>query len=265
MMRLERLAAAAGVIGVLTLSACGSSGSGSGASGEIDRSTDQIISDTAAAIKGAHSFHMHGNFTSGGDAVGLDLHIGGPQSVSGSITLKGTTAKLVLVNGDTYIQGKEFFAVFGNAQAAALVGDNWVKLPASAASSVQTSFALFADTSTFSHCFLSTGSGTSLNKSASTLNGVAVIELTGGGSTLDVAATGPTYPLRVSGSGGSSGSGLGTKSSDPACSPGGASGSASGSSSSGSGGSGAILFDSWGVTVTVTPPPGALDLSSFGG
>jgi len=145
----RNLAAAAGLLGVLWLSACGS-GSGSG---EIDKSPDQIIKDMAAAIKSVHSFHMHGTVVSGSNPTALDLKIVGPQSLTGSVIQKGAVAHLVLVNGTFYIQGKQFFAVFANPQAAALVGDNWVKLPSSVSSSVQSSFGSFTNTSTFSSCF----------------------------------------------------------------------------------------------------------------
>jgi hypothetical protein len=253
MMR-RRLAAATGVLGILLMSGCGSSGGGSG---EIDKSTDQIIRDMAAAIKSVHSFHISGSVVSSGSTVGLDLTVAGPQSVSGSITEKGATAHLVLVNGALYFMGKQFFAVFANPQAAALLDDNSVKMPASTGSSVESSFGVFTNTSTLSDCFAGVKS-TTLAKTASTVNGVAVVQLTNGGHTLDVAANGPTYPVRFTGSG----SDPLFQSSNPACSSGSWSAGSSGSSSSGSG---SILFDSWGASSSVTPPPSPIDLSSVGG
>jgi len=247
MTRRNIAAAAAGFIGVLLITACGSGGG----SGEIDKSPDQIIKDMAAAIKSVHSFHLQGGVTSSGTPTVIDLTVAGPQALTGSVTEKSATAHLVLANGSFYIQGKQFFTVFANPQAAAVVGDNWVKLPASIASSVQSSFAVFTNTSTFSTCFSGLKNPSSLSKSATTVNGVSVVELSGGGSTLDVQASGPAYPVRFKSTGGPSPF---LPSSDPAC-----------STVSQSSGSGTINFDSWGTTPTITAPPSSLDFSSLGG
>jgi len=243
----RNLAAAAGLLGVLWLSACGSGGG----SGEIDKSPNQIIKDMAAAIKSVHSFHMHGTVVSGSNPTALDLKIVGPQTLTGSVIQKGAVAHLVLVNGTFYIQGKQFFAVFANPQAAALVGDNWVKLPSSVSSSVQSSFGSFANTSTFSSCFPGLKNPSSISKSAMTLNGVSVVELSSGGYAFDVQAGRPAYPVRFKSTGGASPF---LPSTNPAC-----------SNINSSTGSGTILFDNWGTTTTVTPPPSALDFSSLGG
>lgn len=247
MMR-RNLAAGAGLAGVLLLSACGSGGGGSG---EIDKSPDQIIKDMAAAMKGVQSFHMHGSVVASGNTTGIDLTVAGPRTISGTITEKGATAHLALVNGTFYIQGKQFFAVFANPQAGAVVGDNWVKLPSSISSSVQSSFAVFTNTSTFSSCFSGFKNPSSISKAATTVNGVSVVELSGDGSTLDVQAGGPAYPVRVASTGGANPF---LQSTNPAC-----------SSVDSSSGSGTIAFDSWGATSTVTAPPSALDFSSLGG
>ena len=68
---------------------------------------------------------------------------------------------------------------------------------------------------------------------------------------IDVQAGGPAYPVRFKSTGGASPF---LPSTNPAC-----------SNINSSTGSGTILFDNWGTTTTVTPPPSALDFSSLGG
>jgi hypothetical protein len=232
-------AAAAGITAILLISTCGSSG-------EADKTPNQIVSDMAAAIKSVHSFHIHGSVTTSSGNLALDLHIVGPQTVAGTITEQNATANVILLNGAAYAKGKQFFAQFAGSQAAALIDDNWVKLPASSATGVETSFSAFTNTSTFAQCFSTLRSGTAWTKTQSTVNGTSAVELRGGGYTLDVAADGPAFPLRFTGSGPDPFA----SSSNPAC-----------ASTSSSSGSGSLLFDGWGASSTVTPPPSPIDLS----
>lgn len=223
--------------------------SGCGSSGESDKTPAQIVSDMATAIKSVHSFHIHGSVTTSSGNLGLDLHIDGPQTVAGSITEQNATADVILLNGTAYAKGKQFFEQFAGSQAAALLDDNWVKLPTATVSGIETSFSAFTNTSTFAQCFSNLKSGSSWTKTQTTVNGTSAVELRGGGYTLDVAADGPTYPLRFAGSGPDPFA----SSSNPAC-----------SSTSSATGSGSLLFDSWGASSTVTPPPSPIDLSGAG-
>ena len=237
-------ALAAALIASLVVAACGGSG-------EADKSPAQILQDVAAAVKGVTSFHLSGNVTSSGMQYSLDLHVAGPQNLEGSVTIGGVKANLALVDDTAYVQGGQFIAQFAGQQAASLVGDSWVKLPADSASNLSMSFSTFTDTSKLGACLMSLPS-TSLSKSTSTVNGQAAVVLTSGGDSLSVATNGPAYPLQLSGSGNNS------TLSNSQCSS-----SSSGSSSSGSG-SGSINFDGWGSTVSVTPPPNPVDLSNVG-
>lgn len=235
------------LLGAAVLASCG----GPGQSGEGAKSPRQIIQDVAGAIRSVHSYHLFGSAGTSGGMTRLDLRVANAQTLSGSLSEKGVTARLVLVGGGLYVQGQDFFRQFGGAQAASIVGDRWVRLPQSEASSLQSAFSAFGNTSTLASCLVSGTRNVSLTKSFPTVGGVQVIELRGDGGVLDVAASGPPYPVRLSGSG--SGAFV---SSDPACSSG---------ATPGGGGSGAVNFDSWGAGVSVTPPPNPIDLSQVAG
>ena len=224
---------------LVMLAACGSSGEG-------DKSAAQILQDTAAAVKGVSSYHVSGSGSSSSGSVTFDLRVAGPNTVSGSLNSGGATINIIVVNGSTYFQGKDFFAQF-SPDAASLIGDSWVLIPPSQASSATQGLDTFTDTSKLSGCITSISSG-SFTKATGTANSEPVVILQSSmGYSVAVASSGTPYPVQITGTGSAN---LGS-----ACG-------GSGSSSSGSG-NGTINFDSWGQSVTVTPPPNPLDLSSI--
>jgi hypothetical protein len=227
---------------IVLMTACGSSG-------EDSKSPTEILQDTANAIRSVHSYHLSGSVTSsGGQQMSLDVRVANAQTIAGSIAERGVTAHLVVIGSTFYLQGKQFFALFGTPAAANLVGDRWVKLSTSAASGLQSGISSFADTKKLADCLAGGARAGHLSKSTSTLNGRQVVELRAGSDVLDVADSGSPYPVRLSGSGSG-----GFLNNSPSCSSGGGSG----------GGSGTLNFDSWGANVQVTPPPKPLDLSQI--
>lgn len=224
-------------LAILTLTSCGSS--------EADRSPTQVLQDASSAVKGVGTFHVAGSGNTGNGTTSFDFHIGGPQRATGSITLGDVKADLILAGGVVYLRGQQFFSQFGSPEAAQLIGDSWVQLPAADATSTFAGFAVLLDTKKLGDCFTSTG--LSFSKSTTTVDGRSAVELRSPNLTVDVADSGPAYPSAKGSSGG-----LG------ACLSG---GTLPGLSSNG--GSATASFDSWGSPVAVSPPPHAMDLSSI--
>ncbi|MFN2581328.1 MAG: hypothetical protein ABR498_01135 [Candidatus Dormibacteria bacterium] len=219
---------------------------GCGGSGEGDKSSSQILQDAAAAVKGSNSFHVNASVSSSNGQATFDIKVAAAGTVTGTLTIGGSTANFVIVNGNTYFQGKAFFTQFGGAAAGDLVGDNWVLIPSSQASSATQGLTTFTDTSKLSSCFSSLA-GNPYTKSNGSTNGESVVMLQSSqGYTIDIASSARPYPVQITGSGNAN---LGS-----AC--GGA------GSTSGNAGSGTINFDGWGQSFTVTPPPNPIDFSS---
>lgn len=231
----------------LTLASCGSS--------EADKSSSQILQDASTAIKAVSTYHLAGSGQSGGSKIGFDLHIGGPTAASGSVTMAGVTAQVVVVNGDAYLKGKDFLEQVAGSQAATLIDDNWVKVPASGSSDLTQSFSGLANTKKLGGCLVSGFGGVNLTKSTATINGKPVVVLQASALTMDFASSGPTYLLQVRSTGS-------TPSFDD-CMNGSSSSSSGSTPVTGSGGT--ITFDSWGSSITVTPPPHPIDLSALSG
>ena len=253
------------ILGMVAAS-CG--GSSTSTSAEADRTPDQILGDAATAISKVTTYHFVVDTTQTGSALHLDLHVGGPGKVTGSLTTEGLNVDIVVTGSDVYLRGgKDFWTKFGGAAAAALVADKWVKVPSSATDSITKPLGMFADTSEIAKCLLTAPHGT-VTKSTTTVDGQAVIELRDAGDqpgteagTLDIAASGPPYPVRLVTDGNRKPGGA---TPPPDCSTSSSSSSSSASSTS-SGAGGSVTFKEWGAPVTVTPPPDALDLSKLGG
>ena len=231
----------------LLLAACGAS--------EADKTPAQILQDASAATKAVSTYHLAGSGLSGGSNAAFDLHIGGPGSVSGSLTMSGVSFNLIVVNGNVYIKGRNFLQQVAGAQAAQLFGDNWVKFPSSTAVALSQGVDTLSDTKKLGGCLVTGLGGVGFTKSSATVNGQSVVQLKSSALTLDFASSGPTHLVQVRSSGS-------TPSFDSCLN--GALGNSSGSSST-SGNGGTINFDSWGTAGSVTPPPHPVDASAFTG
>ena len=228
------------VSAALAATACGSS--------ESDKTPAQILQDASAAVQSVHTYHLSGSGTSSGGQTTFDLRIA-PNGLAGSLSTGPTKADMAYVNGRLYLRGKQFFEQFGGPAAAEFVDDNWVKLPSSSSSSFTSAFTGFADTKKLGNCLTSGTSGLSFTKSTATVNGQSVVVLHSSALTINVATSGPAYPVQVTESG--------SAPSFDNC--------ISGSTSSSTSGGGTVNLDSWGSSISVTPPPNALDLSGIGG
>jgi hypothetical protein len=242
------------VLGIL-LAACGG-----GSSGEADKTPDQILSDAVAALKSTKTLHLVANENSsstpdpnGGSSgpVKIVADIQTPNAVSGSITEAGATGHFVVTNGKFYLQGRDLIAKLGGQAAVDVVGDKWVLVPASASSS---GVADLADMNKLATC-LQQQHGTLSKGGSATVNGQDTVIVVDKGDKpgtqpgkLYVATSGTAYPLKFEQTG--------------SVTPG---GDTSGPCASTSNSTGSATFSDFNKSVTVTPPPNPLDLSSLGG
>jgi hypothetical protein len=216
-------------VGALALAGCG----GSSSNGVASKSAEEILSAAVTAAKGASSVHMSGSVTSSGQPIGVDFQLAKGRGATGSMTLNGAKADLVLVGGKVYMKGSaQFWSRAGGTQGAAaaqLLKDRWVVAPATGQF---TSLVQITDVNALMGQ-LSKDHGT-LTKGAETkVAGEKVIAVKSSkGGTLYVATTGKPYPIQLSQSGG---------------------------------GGGKITFDNWGASVKLEAPKGAIDLSKITG
>jgi hypothetical protein len=226
---LRRTAAAASVTALLA--GCG--GGGPTDNGEASKQASQILKDTVAALRGAQAVHMYGTVPSSGESFGIDVRYNRSGNLTGTFTLGGVSADVVVTGGRSYLKGKALFSKFAGAQVAAVIGDHWVALPAGAGpgSDIVESISTFTDFGKLADA-LSMPSGGAVTKGASTtVDGQAVVALRDADSTLYVATTGKPYPVEIKPDTGSQ----------------------------------TLHFASWDVAVDVSAPHDALDLSALRG
>ncbi len=177
--------------------------------------------------------HMVGSITSGGQPIGVDFQLAKGDGATGSMTMGGGKADLVLVGGKVYLKGSsEFWRQAGGAQGAGvaqLLKDKWIMAPASGqfASLVQiTDINALMEQLSKDHGTLTKGAETKVG-------GEKVIALESSkGGTLYVATTGKPYPVELSKTGSDAGK---------------------------------FTFSEWGASVKVEAPKDALDLSQITG
>ena len=237
----------------LLLTACGSASS----NGEADKTADQILADAVAALKSAKSVHLQGSGTTGGSGptsgsitVSADLASGG--SARGEFSLAGAHLSLVSSGGKFYLKGRDFFSKVAGAQAATVIGDRWVILPANAATQ---GFEQFTDLSTLATCVGLQHGTLSKGGTASVAGQSAIILIDKGDKPgtqpgkFYVATTGTPYLLEVDMTGTAA----------PGTPPG------SAQCGGASTGAGSFTISQFGASVSVTPPPNPLDLSTLSG
>ena len=191
----------AAALGAVLVSACGSGGSPSAShpAGEASKTAAQILADAQAALGAAGSFRIRFSGTSATDGpMTLDLVVSS-GGVKGSMTDQGVTAQVIVAAGQAYIQGRAFFAKTAGADAAAVIGDRWVQLPAGQSFG----FDGFNNPKTVALCLLSVH-GTLVKGGTSSFQGQPTVQVLDRADipgdapgTVDVATTGPAYPLHL--------------------------------------------------------------------
>lgn len=205
--------AALAVVGALCLTACGS-GSESGPSPDSATSASSsaspvdataLLKRSLATAKKATTYRIVADGTDGGQPLKLDLHYGG-NGVDGSVVTMGTNLKIKVIGQTVYFQApRAFWRQQGGAQGdavAAMYGAKWVKT--SSTSGFGKGFDQFSDPRSFLDQFTSGFESGGLERAKQvgkgTVDGTATTTLgddTGEG-TVDVAASGTPYPLKIS-------------------------------------------------------------------
>jgi hypothetical protein len=181
---------------VLGLAACGSSGSaGGGSTPSTQRSASELVSQMKTAVRNASSMHLAGLVNASGKQSMLNLGLLRSGDFSGSITQNGVPLHLIGANGKYYIKATPaFLRQLGESRSVCvLMCGKYVQISGAQGSRLSGSLSMAnltrALTSNLPHM---TRTGTA------TVAGQRAIELRGAdGSTVDVAASGPPYPLRV--------------------------------------------------------------------
>jgi hypothetical protein len=226
-MRIRKVSlAACAVLAVGGLAACG----GSSGNGVASKSADQIVTTSGSAISHAKTVHVSGSISASGVPLTLDLTLVNGTGGRGQISEGGLSFRLVDVGQTVYIQGSQaFWQHFGGAAAARVINGRWLKAPDTGQFA---SLATLTDLQKLTGALLLTH-GSLAKGGTSTVNGRQVVSVTdkSKGGTLYVATTGPAYPVELKRT---------------------------------SGGGGQIVFDHFNEPVTLTPPAGAISLSSLG-
>jgi hypothetical protein len=230
------LSVSALLVALLFAAGCGGGGGGGsngGSSGEASKSANQVVKDAVDAAEAASSVHMSGQVAGSGETIGVDLSLVRDKGATGSATLRGAKVDVILVGGSGYLRaGSDFWKQVPHASfVAPLLADKWLKIPADNAQ-FGSFVGLANDKKLFDKLKVH---GKLTNKGATTYKGQSVVAIYNAKqhSTLYVAASGTPYPVSF------------VKTKQPKA--------------------GALTFDDWNKSVTLTAPKGALDLSQFGG
>jgi hypothetical protein len=228
-----RASALALVLAAAFLAGCGGHGKSAKPNGEALKPADRVLADAKAAATKATSAHVSGSVESSGTPITLDLSTARGKGAKGSMSTNGLQFDLVRIGDTAYIKGSDaFYQRFAGAGIAQLIHGKWLKVPITQRRfrSLQplTSIGLLLGTVSSNHGKLVNGGKTTYKG-----DGVVAIRDTSDNSKLYVAATGKPYPVAIVG---------GKK-----------------------GQSGAITFDNWNKSVSLSAPSDAIDISQFGG
>ncbi len=186
-------------VAALLLAGCGGGGSGSSDNGEASKQPGQILKDTVAALRGAEAVHMYGEVPTGSETIGMDLHYNRSGNLQGTIRIGSVDAAVVITGGHTYLRGRSLFARFGNEQAASVIGDHWVVVPAGTGpgAEIVDGLSSFTDFNKLADLFAAPTGGAVTRGGTTTVDGRPAIALRSSDSVLWVATTGRAYPVAL--------------------------------------------------------------------
>ena len=176
----------------LLIAGCGSSSSGNGVA---SKSAQEIAKTAINAAGAAQSVHTSGTVENGGHALRLDAKVNVEKSLEGEFTQDGYSFKIIVVDGNAYLNGKGAFEHFGNPAFTKLLNGRWLQIPAS-----DPEFHAFSQFTHLHELFKLPSEHPSLTKlGESTINGQKVIGVRDNskGGVLYVATTGTAYPVAI--------------------------------------------------------------------
>lgn len=180
---------------LLGLAACGGSATHMASAGTSGRTTSQLVTQMKTAVRNATSMHLAGQVTTSGKATALDLDVLRAGGLAGSITQNGVPLELIGTAGKVYVKAtpaflRELRAASG---VCSLMCGKYVQMSGPAGNQLDGSLNMDSLTRAFV-----TGLPHMTRTGTTTVAGQQAVVLHGSdGSTLDVAATGTPYPLRV--------------------------------------------------------------------
>jgi len=228
-----RASALALVLTAALLAGCGSSDKAAKPNDEASKPAARVLADAKAAATRARSAHVAGSLKSGGTPITLDVSTARGKGAKGSMSTNGLSFDMVRIGDTLYVRGSDdFYKHFAGAVVAHLLHGKWLK--GSATHGRLTSLAPLTSLGGL-FAVISSQHGKLANDGATTYKGTKVVAVrdTSDNSKLYVAATGKPYPVAIVG---------GKK-----------------------GQSGAITFDDWNKSVSLSAPSDAVDISQFGG
>jgi hypothetical protein len=224
-----RMHAAAVIVGAAVLLAgCG----GTTSNGEASKTPAHVLRDALAAAGDAKTVHVSGKAVSESGPIAVDIRMVRDRGGTGTMSESGLSFDLIRLGPKVFIRGSDaFYKKFTGSAGALLFHGKWLEFPASNAD--MGSITPFTDIDTFFKGVTSQH-GKLRNEGETTFHGQKAVEIrdvTQGGS-LYVAATGKPYPLGITGSGDTSG---------------------------------AIVFDDWNGSTSISAPKNAVDVSKLKG
>jgi hypothetical protein len=221
------------VLTAVFLAGCGGSKKAAPPNDEASKPAARVLADARAAATSATSAHVSGSIRSSGTPITLDLSTARGRGAKGSMSTNGLKFDLVRIGDTLYIRGSDaFYTHFAGAAVAQLLHNKWIK-----ASATKGRLRSLAPLTSLGALFAGVSShhGKLVNDGDTTYKGqdVVAIQDTSDNSKLYVAATGKPYPVAI----------VGGK----------------------QGRSGAITFDDWNKSVSLSAPGGAIPISSLGG
>lgn len=245
-LRRGAIAAVALACGVLAASAC--------ATDLASESPQQILSASAAAIRGAKGYEMRADMhVHPGGTESVDLISAGGSNYSAKIAVNQGQARFIHVGGKAYLKASvRFWETDGvTSSLAETLAHNWYLFPSKDFAGLTADLQPFEPAS-FARCFVQDESPVSKLGTASVNGQQAVILKQPGGKpglgpeTLAIAATGKPYPLRITETGPT-----------PAGGPKGC-----GSDGKADDTTGTVTMSDWGSPPPVTAPANAIKLPS---
>jgi len=222
------------------------------------KTPEQLLLGVKAALERVHSYRLRGTQTDKD----------GPSRITGDVELPGKAqltlnqgprvVDVILIGPDTYFKANSaFWRHLGQAKAARLLGNRWVKAPTANAGFSELS--TLTDPQLIGRCLVGGAHGTLRFAGRGTANGQAAVVIADRGDVpgdapgkLWVAATGPPLPLRAVQTGPERPGGK----PDKTCHE---------TSSSSTTTASNILIGDYDQPVSISPPPSALDLSALTG
>lgn len=239
----------------IAASGCGDSdGSGgkSEANGLESKPPQEVLAQTAAALRRVQSFHLEGTQ---GRTTRVEADVGVPAKLRLDLRQRDASARILLVEGAFYVRGNAAFWKQAEAgEAARELGGRWLKMPSSRNEFAELTRQL--DPATLSRCLLESH-GTLARGGTTTVNGRRAVVIVDKGDRpgtapgkLYVAATGEPLPLRTLATGRERPGGK----KDPLC-----------DSDTPTRPGDEATFSNYDEPIDLTAPPDALDLGSLDG